>query len=277
MMSTHIHSVLCELQPSADATVPLTMGQQVHGLFLSWIRQLHPTLNAQLHHGPLPRPYTLSSLLGCKRHVNSLILRRDVPCYLRLTLLDGGDIWKCLNASFAELQPLVGYLGSAEVRLAHIDETLSPQSFNWVGSTDWQTLTTTPSQHFVTFCFVSPTAFSLGQRHFELFPYSYHVWTSVLRAWNAYAPERFHMDERRVRQACADHTIGVAQCDIQTHMLHFPNFVQKGFIGTCTYFLRDESVSEFAALAAFAQYAGVGYKTTMGMGQVRTQLSEHIP
>jgi len=71
--------------------------------------------------------------------------------------------------------------------------------------------------------------------------------------------------------------VRVTQGDLQTHVVHFPNFVQKGFTGTCTYSFRDEGVSELAILAAFAPYAGVGYKTTMGMGQVQTGLCEQPP
>ena len=277
MRDTHVRSILLAFQPSTDTVVPITIGQQVHGLFLSLIKQCDADLNVRLHNGPSPRPYTLSSLLGGKRQGNHIILQHNVPYFLRLTLLDTGEIWKCLTTSLVGAQPLVGYLGSAEVRLTRIVSTLLPCTLNWAVSTDWQTLAMHPSQRSVTFHFISPTAFSLGQRHFELFPYPRHVWTSLLRTWNAYAPEHLHMDEKRVRQACADQGVKVTQGDLQTHVVHFPNFVQKGFTGTCTYSFKDEDVSELAILAAFAPYAGVGYKTTMGMGQVQTRLCEQTP
>jgi CRISPR/Cas system endoribonuclease Cas6 (RAMP superfamily) len=42
----------------------------------------------------------------------------------------------------------------------------------------------------------------------------------------------------------------------------------------CTYSVneRSEQAAQFTRLAAFAPFAGVGYKTTMGMGQVRAML-----
>ena len=46
-------------------------------------------------------------------------------------------------------------------------------------------------------------------------------------------------------------------------------YSQKGFVGTCTYYVKakDSSAPQVAALAEFARYSGIGYKTTMGMGQ----------
>ncbi len=39
----------------------------------------------------------------------------------------------------------------------------------------------------------------------------------------------------------------------------------------------DPRAAQVAVLAAFARYAGVGYKTTMGMGQVREILPVPAP
>jgi len=61
--------------------------------------------------------------------------------------------------------------------------------------------------------------------------------------------------------------------------LHFPNYVQKGFEERCTYQLSadQQQVSKLTSLAAFAHYAGVGYKTSMGMGQVRVEFGNGPP
>jgi CRISPR-associated endoribonuclease Cas6 len=55
--------------------------------------------------------------------------------------------------------------------------------------------------------------------------------------------------------------------------LHFPKHKQKGFVGICSYLVRQEAEesAQLTALAEFARYAGVGSKTTMGMGQVRAE------
>jgi CRISPR-associated endoribonuclease Cas6 len=54
--------------------------------------------------------------------------------------------------------------------------------------------------------------------------------------------------------------------------LQFDRFAQKGFVGMVTYEVKrgtPELAHIVNALADLALYAGVGYKTTMGMGQCR--------
>ncbi len=48
-------------------------------------------------------------------------------------------------------------------------------------------------------------------------------------------------------------------------------YAQKGFEGSCRYQIKtgDGYAAQIATLASFACYAGIGSKTTMGMGQVR--------
>jgi CRISPR-associated endoribonuclease Cas6 len=55
-------------------------------------------------------------------------------------------------------------------------------------------------------------------------------------------------------------------------MLRFRRSPQVGFVGQVTYGLMAENEAarcQLNALADFAFYAGVGIKTTMGMGQTR--------
>jgi len=60
--------------------------------------------------------------------------------------------------------------------------------------------------------------------------------------------------------------------------LHYPKYTQKGFVGTCSYVVQGSNTfaSLLTTLAAFAYYAGIGYKTTMGMGQVRVTFDDQV-
>lgn len=72
--------------------------------------------------------------------------------------------------------------------------------------------------------------------------------------------------------------VSVMKCSLHIRTLRYPNYIQKGFVGTCNYMIREPN--DFAALlttfAAFAHYAGVGYKTTMGMGQVHITFDDQL-
>src|SRR5205807_6283024 len=116
--------------------------------------------------------------------------------------------------------------------------------------------------------FASPTAFSLGDRRFGLFPEARLVWDSLMRSWNFYAPEVLRLDKVELR-AFVGKQIFVEDYHLQTETRRFPTYSQKGFVGTCTYHVKvkDSYAPQVAALAEFARYSGIGYKTTMGMGQ----------
>jgi len=73
-------------------------------------------------------------------------------------------------------------------------------------------------------------------------------------------------------------SVRVAKCSLHTNTLFFPGFCQKGFVGSCNYIIEapDDFASLLTTLAAFAQYAGAGYKTAMGMGQVRATFDDQL-
>ena len=82
--------------------------------------------------------------------------------------------------------------------------------------------------------------------------------------------------------------VTVAGYRLHTSTVHFDRATQDGFLGRCTYVLLEsckgakhdaiqsilageelKPIQALSLLSNFAHYAGIGYKTTMGMGQVR--------
>ena len=97
-----------------------------------------------------------------------------------------------------------------------------------------------------------------------------------MRSWNRYAPEVLRIDKLAMRDFVT-RNVTVSEYNLHTTCLYFPKYAQKGFIGTCSYSIQettDGSAPQLSALAEFARYSGVGYKTTMGMGQARIEESE---
>ncbi len=146
--------------------------------------------------------------------------------------------------------------------------------------------------------FHSPTAFSDGQqpwgKRMHLFPDPDRVFDRLARVWNVWAPAELALDVPAVREYARD-WVAVSTHALETRTLHFDRHAQVGFVGRCTYELMDlpraadrrpasgqaETVLAHTVgaaltparalhlLAAFAFYAGIGQKTTMGMGQAR--------
>ncbi len=271
-MNPILHSITLELTASNTATIAATMGHQAHALFLDLVQQTDPALSTRLHDEPNYRPFTVSPLTGVRAQGESVSLRPGLRCNLRFTLLDGGRIWQCLSQHFLEAGPITLRLGAAEFALGRMLATPTADASGWAGYSDWQSLASAPASRYITLRFASPTAFSIGDKRFALFPEPLLVWDSLMRVWNSYAPEPLQVDKPPLRDFI-ERRVVVADYELHTATLHYPNYTQKGFLGTCTYLVQEpgDCAQRLAALAGFARYSGVGYKTTMGMGQCRAE------
>lgn len=267
----YLYSVLLELTPTAASTLPATMGHLAHALFLDLIRQVDHPLATRLHDEPNYRPFTVSPLNGAKVQNDTLFIKPGQLCNLRVTLLDGGTLWQNLSRCFLEIQPTALRIGNTEFKLNRMLSTPSSDSDGWAGFVDWPTLAATPARRTITMNFVSPTAFSLGNRRFALFPEPMLLWDSLMRVWNNYAPPVLQIDKPALRTFISEN-VAVSDYALHTCNVNFPKYGQKGFVGTCSYTVRQEGehTAQLTALAEFARYAGVGCRTTMGMGQTRT-------
>ncbi len=274
-----LYSIVFELRTRSAATLSGATGPLAHALLLNLIKQFDPALSASLHNMPGPKPFTISPLLGVEQLAENLALPGEQVCSLRITLIDGRDLWHRLSMYALQTEVVQVRLGSADLRLTRLITSSSADPTGWADITDWLTLAGLSIQRVITLQFTSPTAFNLGDRAFELFPKPSFIWESLLRVWNAYAPQHLKMDKHRLRTFLIEH-VSVLDCDIATMMWSFPQYVQKGFVGTCTYQIQEEDsgiAANLTTLAAFARYAGIGYKTTMGMGQARALLLEDPP
>lgn len=277
-----LYSLVLELRACDTATLPSTTGHLTHALFFDMIAQVEASLAERLHNEQDYKPFTVSALLDARIRDGQIYIQADSVYRLRLTLLDGGEIWEHLTRLILEKRQLVLRLGKASFLVERLLSTTGSEPGGWAAHHTWQELASSSPQRCFTLRFASPTAFSLGNRRFALFPEPLLVWDSLLRSWNRYAPELLHIEKTALREFVTSN-ITVADYALRTTTLHFPKFTQTGFLGTCTYLLKkehshshdDQTLLSVAALARFAHYAGIGYKTTMGMGQARLEGTEN--
>jgi CRISPR-associated endoribonuclease Cas6 len=102
------------------------------------------------------------------------------------------------------------------------------------------------------------------------FPSPAMLFGSLAAAWNEHLP--MSLDKQAIR-AYAEETVVVGLYRLESRMFRYWGQPQIGATGVITYLLQDRQNQELGRalnlLADFAFYSGVGYKTTMGMGQVR--------
>ena len=115
----------------------------------------------------------------------------------------------------------------------------------------------------------------------KLFPEPADVFESLARQWESFAPTQlrlsaYDLTAQNIATWCAENII-VTNYTLETRYLPSQKFGQTGFFGTITYEVRgnvlDSEARWLTPLARFALFAGVGYKTAMGMGQARCTIA----
>ena len=268
-----VYSIALKLRPVREGSIPATAGHQAYAAFLATVRRADRALAEVLHEAPLPiKPFTVSPLLGVPKALEGRVaITPAKDYYLRFTVLLP-DIFQQFMRRFltGEARPTLR-LGGVEFVITEVLTT--PGASPWSGYTSFAQLwESAKAAEEITLEFASPTAFNLGTKewgkHFVVFPEPALVFRSLLKVWNGYAPLAFA--EEPLTEYMAKNVV-VKRHGIRTQMLRYPRHFQVGFLGRCTYGLMGEGYEyekrALNALADFAFYSGVGYHTTMGMGQ----------
>jgi len=271
-----LYSVLLVLRAHHHASLPATTGHLIHAMFHQLLTRIDPALSVQLHQESDHRPFTLSPLLGGSLTSDRVILTHGETYRVRMTLFDGGYLWHCLSTLFLEDGPCTVRLGEATLLLTRLISTTD--ATGWAGKTTWRELASLPQAREITLSFTSPTAFHTNGRSFVLVPEPRLVWGSLISTWNRHAPASLSLSRAELSEILTNE-VTILSCDLSTCTQHYPKYPQKGFLGTCTYRLpeKETHAAQLTGLATFAHFAGVGYKTTMGMGQVRREGEKTLP
>lgn len=234
-------------------TLPAPPAYLVHGWLLDAIARADPACFDHLHHRRARRqPFTIAVR----------------------TIEDGLNVritWICGKAAAAILAAVRQQL-NRETHFA--DRTLRLASASEVRGWEHQPPSrqvpagSTPAAAYRTIAlrFVSPTMFR-HQGHDLLFPEPRLVFGSLVRSWNE--SQSPNLDPTLV-QALLE-TAAVSRFRLATTVVPFPRFPQRGFTGSCEYSLVPWNTDVWRLarfLGEFASFAGVGYKASMGMGEV---------
>jgi CRISPR-associated endoribonuclease Cas6 len=232
-------------------------GAELHGLFFKALENANIEL-AEAVHQMQYKPFIIGPLVG-------KINRRNGVAQVEL-----GEIYSfsltTLTAQTTSSLPLI---------LEHIGQNklvIGGAAFSFIEAkvlidnnyTYFDFMSGSKPNSRITMEFVSPTCFrSSGQQ--LIFPEPGLVFGSLLDRWNFFSDLPLPKLDLSL--------INVTKYELKTTMVQFNNYNLIGFKGTCTFTLPSDTqeVIRWAinTLANFATVVGVGYKTTMGMGQVR--------
>ena len=293
-----LFAILLRLHPVESGWVSPTSGNQAHAVFLDIVRQSDPELAERLHQADKRRPFTVSLLQGFNQltkeqyddamaYGKKVLVSPGQIYWLRFTMLDTGVFGSLVQHFLARPNFSAIRIGDTYFEIGRLIGPPHPNGSStnpWVAYSSFADLSksrfTEPLSRYQ-FEFATPTAFSLGQqkwgKQMYLFPDPARVFEGLARQWEAFAPEHLRLSAAGLPYPdlvawCAENLI-VNRYSLETHTLHFKKFNQIGFQGKITYDLKGDARAPEARwltpLARLALFSGVGYKTTMGMGQTR--------
>ncbi len=296
-----LFSLLLRLHPTEEGQVAVGAGNQVQAAFLDMVRQGDPALAEWLHRPNQRRPYTLGLLQGFNHLTaeqmeeamvrnHAVTVRQGQTYWLRITMLDATVFGSFTRYLIMNPRALVLRIGNAKFEISRLLSTPESQQTeqteqtrqSWAAYSSFAELSgRSAAQRRYCFEFATPTAFSLGQKawgkQLYLFPEPAQVFESLARQWESFAPASLRLEHdglssRQIGAWCEEQMI-VVRYTLETRYLPSSKFGQSGFQGGVVYEVKGPPTAAEALwltpLARFALFSGVGYKTTMGMGQTR--------
>lgn len=276
-------SLIISLVPRWDSQVPRTSGHLTHGAFFKILAARNGPLAERLHALDSPTlPFSVSELIGTGgQHEGRRQVGEGRHYCIRITSLDT-ELSRELLAMERSPPPEVS-LSRLPFRV--LGATTEPRSHSWAGRASWDELVGTGVRRAagrrLHLEFASPTSFRDGHHNTPL-PVPHLVFGSLADKWQAFAPEPLRgltdtlapsHEDWHERARTLDRQLHVARYRLQTRLLEYPEYRRVGFVGQVEFELGQglDRGAQAAAhtLAAFAQFAGIGDKTPMGMGQVR--------
>lgn len=304
-----LYALTLRLRPLQYGTLMAFSGELVHGAFLRWLRTAAPDVVSWLHDGNKRRLFTCSSLcfpytearrLDAERRNVHLPLEPEQTYTVRLTLLLG-ELFPLFHQALVDSsaqqtrwsRPPFMQLGKQLFLLEEVlitnDEGASWTGFTTLSGLVEQARMLPPGRaNVLTLEFASLTTFNRGNSktgygtHQVMLPLPQFVFQNLTRRWQDVAPPELVgvVQSERLEQYLQEDGVIIVDYTLKAHHVHFTTHEQRGFVGNCTYQLRDNGDvpeartpltlrQQVHLLANLAFYSGIGYKTAMGLGQAR--------
>lgn len=218
------------------------IGSAIHALIFHWFDLCDSELALRLH-SQENIPFAIS-VKPCKTH-------RQI--YLQIAILQKQLLAPFLYGLSKELGKEI-LLSDIPCRLGRVVEISQTQNF--------ANLLQIPSEELIEIDLITPTSFKQNQV-IQPFPLPELVFNNLWRRWNAFAPIELQLPPIEWQAM-------VVAYQLKTKAIKLKSATEIGSTGWVKYkFSNPEQTKIATTLAFFAEFAGIGRKTAMGMGRSR--------
>ncbi|SMG36964.1 CRISPR system precrRNA processing endoribonuclease RAMP protein Cas6 [Dethiosulfovibrio salsuginis] len=259
-------SFIFKYRCTKETHLPRSNGYMVYSALCRWVQGTD--LEFDFHTADGPPPYAISDMIsgdGSSLSIDwsspKVILKPGDWAFFRLSLLTPE-----MERSFVDT------VAPRDITIANqpemvLDSILGPGSSPLAMSISSEALFAgAPEAKDITLAFRSPAGFNSQGRQIP-FPMPELVFSSLLWRWR-----RFFNDDRWSGLEDRLSQINISRYDLKSVVANGKGgAMHKGCVGRCRYDLKPLSLVDRKAihcLGAFGAFAGVGYKTGQGLGQV---------
>jgi CRISPR-associated endoribonuclease Cas6 len=272
---TTFHSLMLNLVALQPGSLLGPVGELAHAAFYAMIQAVDADLSSQMHDAQVRAAFTLSPLFGFghEEKGKGIVVQPGQTGWLRVTLLDDQLFAVLVRRLLTQSHPQI-QLGKMACAITDIWGT--PESHPWAGYTTLAALAaqTEVRQRWVVE-FASPTAVRWGEadngvRRVEVFPMPRMALAGLRSRWDKLTGETWG----REFEEWVERNVMVGRVwRWETRPFAFQRQLYTGGLGKLEYRLMDTTDARAAAhlhrLLQLGFYAGIGSKTTHGMGQMR--------
>ena len=229
----------------------------LHACFLQMVNNVSPQLAQTLHDDPQNKAFTLCILEEAE---NKLLWR--------LTLLDD-LLFKPFTDIFTQTMTMDLRIGANKINIASVN--CSPLSGYKLANFAFysQMVEAVGNSKTLGFEILTPLAFKSGDWDLPL-PIPKLFFKSLHNRWQTYSAVKFNFDDL---DNFLEKHIFISRFQLESKEFSNGKAISIGAVGSMKFIIKGKVPSDFIKyiniLSDYSFYAGVGKKTTMGMGQVR--------
>ncbi len=255
------------LYPKTNCELPHPCSHLLHAALLKEIQSDDPQMSQLLHSDTQVKQFAISTLWPRSRTGgDAMSIPKYTECRFRISTV-GRPVFDAFSkAIFGG----VARKGSISLNGSEFELLEAGMEGANGGVSTFEELFTEPSTRAV-LRFVAPTTFRRKGLNVPI-PDPMLVYDSLWQRWEAFSD--VIVGENVYDEMVA--ALALRAANIHTRVWKFPRYMMTGFVGIAEFELVREVTPEarslFGALTKLAFFTGVGYKTTMGMGQCRPML-----